>query len=130
MDVIIMDMGADVRGQSSTRGYENKVELLSFSHGDGVDRSRDIRDNTVMTISKYLDTASPVLHRAAMEGKIFPRVDILIGRNDPERVSVLLRYTLKNVLISNIAVSGGGGDMPVETLTLSYNSINWDYSLG
>jgi len=45
-------------------------------------------------------------------------------------VSVLLRYILKNVLISSASVSGGGGDMPVETLTLSYNSISWDYSIG
>ena len=33
MDVIILDMGDEIKGESSVRGYENKMELLSFSHG-------------------------------------------------------------------------------------------------
>ena len=130
MDVIIMDMGDDIKGESSTPGYKNKIELLSFSHGDATERAFDRRDNKDMTVTKYLDTVSPPLHRALLEAKVFPRVDILIGRNDGGRVSVLLRYILKNVLISSVSVSGGGGDMPVETVTLSYNSISWDYSIG
>lgn len=32
MDVIILDMGDEIKGESSVRGYENKIELLSFSH--------------------------------------------------------------------------------------------------
>ena len=129
MDVIIMDLGDDITGESSTPGYKNKIELLSFSHGDPTDRMSG-RSDKDMTVSKYLDTVSPVLHRAAMEAKVFPRVDILIGRNDAGRVSVLLKYIMKNVHISSVSVSGGGGDMPVETLTLNYNSITWDYSIG
>lgn len=128
MDVIIMDMGDDIKGESSTPGFQNKIALLSFSHGDAMDRTPGRCD--YMTVSKYLDTVSPVLHRASMEAKVFPRVDIVIGRNDAGRVSVLLRYAMKNVLISSVSVSGGGGDMPVETLTLNYNSISWDYSVG
>jgi type VI secretion system secreted protein Hcp len=130
MDVIIMDMGHDIKGETSTPGFENKIELLSFSHGDATDRTSGRRDYKDMTVSKYLDTVSPVLHRGSLEGKVFPRVDIIVGRNDPGRVSVLLRYTMKDVLISSVSVSGGAGDLPVETLTLNYNSITWDYSLG
>ena len=134
MDVIIMDMGNDIKGESSAPGYEKKIELLSFSHDYVSDptssRGRDPRDAKNMTVSKYLDTVSPVLHRAAMEGKVFPQVNIIIGRNDAGRVTVLLRYILKNVLISSLSIGGGGGDKPVETVTLSYDSISWDYSFG
>jgi type VI secretion system secreted protein Hcp len=83
-----------------------------------------------MTVTKYLDTVTPLMHRASMEAKVFPRVDIIIGRNDAGRVSVLLRYILKNVLISSVSVDGRPGDKPVETVTLNYNSISWDYSVG
>ena len=127
MDVIIMDMGNDVKGESSAPGFEKKIELLSFSHGDAMDRRRESRD---MTVSKYLDTVTPVLHRAAMEAKVFPRVDIIVGRNDAGRVSVLLRYILKNVVISAVSVEGGSGDKPVETVKLNYESISWDFSVG
>ena len=127
MDVIIMDMGDDIKGESSSPGFEKKIELLSFSHGDPTSGRRDFKD---MTVSKYLDTVTPVLHRAAMEAKVFPRVDIIIGRNDAGRVSALLRYILKNVVISSVSVEGGSGDVPVETVRLNYNSISWDYSVG
>jgi type VI secretion system secreted protein Hcp len=39
-----------------------------------------------------------------------------------------MRYTLKNVIISSISIGGGGGDRPVETLTLNYTKINWTYA--
>jgi type VI secretion system secreted protein Hcp len=55
-------------------------------------------------------------------------VDIIIGRNDSGAIIELMRYTMKNALISSISVGGGGGDKPVETLTLNYNHITWKYT--
>jgi type VI secretion system secreted protein Hcp len=39
----------------------------------------------------------------------------------------LMKYTLKNVVLSSISVGGGGGDKPVETVTMNYNHITWDF---
>src|SRR5262245_43965985 len=135
MDVIIMDMGNDIKGESSVPGYESKIELLSFGHGVAKQITGDIstserssgKSNQGMTVTNYLDAVTPLLHQRAIEGRPFPRVDILIGRNDAGGVSVLMRYTMKDVLITDVSVSGGGGDKPVETLTLNYNSITWDF---
>jgi type VI secretion system secreted protein Hcp len=55
-------------------------------------------------------------------------VDIIIGRNDSGKVIELMRYTMKNVLVSSISIGGGGGDKPVETLTLNYNDIAWKFT--
>jgi len=38
-----------------------------------------------------------------------------------------MRYTMSDVLISSISVGGGGGDKPVETVTLNYNQITWRF---
>lgn len=122
MNVIIMDLGDDVKGESSAPGWEKKIDVLSYTLGDAI--GRDSRD---MIVSKYVDTATPQLHRAALEGKVFPQVDVILGRNDEGRVAVMLRYIMKNVLISSIRVDGGGGDKPIEKLTLNYNTISWDY---
>jgi type VI secretion system secreted protein Hcp len=35
---------------------------------------------------------------------------------------------MKNVLISSISVGGGGGDKPVETVTLNYNDLAWKFT--
>jgi type VI secretion system secreted protein Hcp len=137
MDVIILDMGDKPEGESSLKGFEKKMELLSFSHGVAMQITGDLSNtertsgkpnHQDLTITKYLDAASPVLNQSCCQGKGFPKVDIVIGRNDSGAVIELMRYTLKNVLISSISVGGGGGDKPVETVTLNYNDIAWTYT--
>src|SRR3982751_3589858 len=107
MDVIIMDMGKEMKGESSLHGFEGKLELLSFSHsvamqitGDFSNSERTFRkpNHQDMTVTKYLDAASPVLNQSCCEGKAFPKVDLIIGRNDDGKVIELMRYTMKNVL--------------------------------
>jgi type VI secretion system secreted protein Hcp len=138
MDVIILDMGPDVKGEATMRGFEDKIELHSFSHGVAMQITGDISDpqrtsgrpnHQDMTVTKYLDKSSPFLNKSCCQGQTFPQVEIIIGRNDSGSVNELVRYTMKNVLISSISVGGGAGDKPVETLTLNYNQISWSYRL-
>lgn len=137
MDVIILDMGSSITGESSLTNYTGKMELLSFSHGVAMQITGDISNtertsgkpnHQDMTVTKYLDAASPVLSQNCCQGTGFPQVDIIIGRNDSGKVIELMRYTMKNVLISSISVGGGGGDKPVETVTLNYNDIAWKFT--
>lgn len=137
MDVLIMDMGSEVQGESSVKGYEKKIELLSFSHGVAMQITGDVSNtqrtsgkpnHQDMTVTKYLDAASPVLNQACCEGKIFRQVDLVIGRNADGKVIELMRYMMKNVLISSMSIGGGGGDKPVETVTLNYNAIEWRFT--
>jgi type VI secretion system secreted protein Hcp len=137
VDVIILDMGPNVLGESNVSGFKDKIELLSFSHGVAMQITGDISNSERtsgkpthqdMTVTKYLDRASPVLNQSCCEGKTFPQVEIIIGRNDSGKVVELMRYTLKNVVISSVSIGGGGGDRPVETLTLNYGEITWNFS--
>jgi type VI secretion system secreted protein Hcp len=137
MDVLILDMGSDGPGESSLKGYEKKMALLSFSHGVAMQITGDLSNaertsgkphHQDMTVTKYLDATSPVLNQACCAGKSFPQVDIVVGRNDDGKVIELMRYTMKNVLISSISVGGGGGDKPVETVSLNYNAMTWKYT--
>jgi type VI secretion system secreted protein Hcp len=130
-------MGADPKGESMLTGFKDKIELLSFSHGVAMQITGDISNSERtsgkpnhqdLTVTKYLDAASPVLCQSCCEGKAYPKVDIIIGRNDSGAVVELMRYTIKNALISSISIGGGGGDKPVETLTLNYNQITWNFT--
>jgi type VI secretion system secreted protein Hcp len=137
MDVIILDMGPDLKGEATQRGFEGKIELLSFSHGVAMQITGDISNpertsgkpnHQDLTVTKYLDRASPVLNQSCCEGRVFPQVAVIIGRDNHGQVVELMRYTMKNVLISSISIGGGGGDKPVETVTLNYNQISWEFS--
>jgi type VI secretion system secreted protein Hcp len=35
-------------------------------------------------------------------------------------------YTLSNVVISHLSVSGGSGGKPVETMSLNFTKIKWE----
>jgi type VI secretion system secreted protein Hcp len=137
MNVILLDLGGEVRGESSVPGHENKIELLSFSHGvamqitgdlSGPERTSGRPLHQDMAVTKYLDASTPILNIGCCEGKVFPQVNIIFGSNDGGKVTELLRYTLGDVVISAVSVGGGGPDRPVEALTLNYNKITWKFS--
>jgi type VI secretion system secreted protein Hcp len=35
---------------------------------------------------------------------------------------------MKDVVISNVSISGGGGDMPVESYSLAYGDVTYTYT--
>jgi type VI secretion system secreted protein Hcp len=103
-------------GSSTLEKYAGQIELLSFSHGVAMQITGDI-SNTERTsgkpnhqdfiITKYLDQASPKLNEACFTGDVFKTAEVVAARNDKGAVSPLIKYTLKNVVLSSISVGGG-----------------------
>ncbi|HEX5604397.1 MAG TPA: type VI secretion system tube protein Hcp [Pyrinomonadaceae bacterium] len=136
MDVLLMKMDPAIPGTSTMKGSETQIELLSFSHGVAMQITGDVSNtertsgkpnHQDFTITKYLDQASPKLNEACCKGDNFKSVELVVGRNDKGAVIPLIKYTLKNVVLSSISIGGGGGDKPVETVTMNYNHITWDF---
>lgn len=136
MDVIVMDI-PNVDGESQLKGFEKKIELLSFSHGVAMQVTGDV-SNTERTSgrpnhqdftgTKYMDKASPKLNQLLCKGAILGTVKITVGRNDKGAILALMLYELENAVLSSLSVGGGSGDKPVETLTINYSKITWTYN--
>ena len=136
MDVLLMKMDPAIDGTSTMDKFSKQIELLSFSHGVAMQITGDISNtertsgkpnHQDFTITKYLDQSSPKLNEACCKGDNFASVEVVVGRNDKGAVIPLIKYTLKNVVISSVSIGGGGGDKPVETVTMNYNHITWDF---
>ena len=136
MDVLLMKLDPDVPGTSTMDKFAGQIELLSFSHGVAMQITGDISNtertsgkpnHQDFTITKYLDKSSPLLNESCCKGDNFKSVQVTVGRNDKGAVIPLIVYTLKNVVLSSVSIGGGGGDKPVETVTLNYNHITWDF---
>ena len=136
MDVLLMKMDPAIPGTSTMKDAEQQIELLSFSHGVAMQITGDVSNtertsgkpnHQDFTITKYLDQASPKLNEACCKGDNFTSVEVVVARNDKGAVLPLIKYTLKNVVLSSVSIGGGGGDKPVETVTLNYNHITWDF---
>jgi len=136
MDVLLMKMDPAIPGTSTMDSYKEQIELLSFSHGVAMQITGDVSNtertsgkpnHQDFTITKYLDKSSPKLNEACCKGDNFTSIEVVVGRNDKGAVIPLIKYTLKNVVLSSVSIGGGGGDKPVETVTLNYNHITWDF---
>jgi type VI secretion system secreted protein Hcp len=136
MDALLIDI-PDVPGQSLIKGFEDKIELLSFSHGvamqvvgnpSNTDRTSGRPNHQDMTITKYVDLATCPLLGACNAATNLKTVTLTVGRNDAGTVLPYLVYTMENTIISSVSHSGGSGDRIVETLTLNYTKIKWDYT--
>ena len=119
-----MDMGDDVRGESKVEGYGGKIELLSFSHGVAMQITGDLSDtdrtsnrpiHQDLSVTKYLDSTSPVLFQNCCEGKIFKQVDIIIGRNEGGKVTELMSTREERIIPRS--QSAAGAAKGVEGLT-------------
>ncbi|GGC13465.1 Hcp family type VI secretion system effector [Pseudoduganella buxea] len=138
MDAIILDLGDAIKGDSSLEGFVDKIELMSYSHNVAMQVTNDVSNKErtsgrphigEFTVTKFLDGATPTLNAYCCAGKAIPTAKISVGRNagdDSGAQLTLIVYTLSNVIISNVSVSGGSGGKPVETLSLNFTKIMWE----
>jgi type VI secretion system secreted protein Hcp len=138
MDVLILDCGDTIKGESILTDYTAKIEALSYSHGvaqqitgdqSNAKRTSGKPNHQDFTITKYLDLASPDLINACNTATVLPTVKLTIGQNEAGKVNPYMVYTLTNALVSSVSAGGGGGGKPQETVTFNYTAIAWDYKV-
>jgi len=126
-----------IPGQTMQTGFAKQIECLSYSHGVSIQVTGDTTNSERTSgrpihqdfhVTKYLDKATPLINQKCCEATALPSVIITIGRNDAGAVIPLIIYTLEDVILSSVSVGGGGGDKPVESVSLNYSSIKWDYT--
>ena len=137
MDAIFIDI-KDIPGDSDIKGFEKKIEVLSFSHGVAAQVTGDVSNtnrtsgkphHSDFSFTKYTDGASPLINQKCCEGANLGTVTVTVGRNDKGVVLPFLVFIMDNVVISNVSIGGGaGGDKPVESLSLNYSRIQWKYT--
>jgi len=129
-----------ITGQSEITGHEAQLEVLSFSHGASIpamghvsnkDRTAGHANFQDLAITRYSDSATPQLMQALSGGTVLHGDTVLtIARSDKDTSLPLFVITLTDVIVSSLSYGGsGGGDVPVETITLNYTKIKMEYSV-
>lgn len=67
-----------------------------------------------------------MLNEYCCSGKVIPTALLTLCRNDNGSMLPFIVYTLSNVIISHLSVSGGSGGKPVETMSLNFTKIKWE----
>ncbi len=140
MDAILLKLPDDseIKGDSTIEGYEDAIELLSYSHGVSamltMDQSQQNRTSgrpsvQEFNITKYVDGTSPKLNQACCSGTDLGTVEVTVGRNDEGQILPLIQYRLYQTVVSSVSVGGGGGGKPTESVSLNFTKIDWIYTL-
>ena len=135
MDTLILDI-PKINGESLLDGYKDKIEILSFSHGIAMQITGDVSNtertsgkpnHQDFTFTKYMDASTPHLNDACNKATGLGTVKFYILRNDGTDMLILMEYEMSNAIISSVSIGGGGGDKPVETLTINYSALKQTY---
>jgi type VI secretion system secreted protein Hcp len=142
-DNIILNIAGTTKipGQSQQTNFTTQIECLSYSHGVSMQVTGDTTNSERTSgrpnhqdfhLTKYVDKSTPLLNQNCCMGSNLGQVTITISRNDTTSTGAplaILVYTLQNTVISSVSVGGGGGDKPVESLSLNYSAIQWQYTV-
>jgi type VI secretion system secreted protein Hcp len=144
---------AGVDGESSAKGHEHEIEVISWSLGaqpaTAASTSASAAANSVtaqatsgsamadptpaaatgkrqhnpISFTKRVDKSSPMLKKASADHEVFPSVTLYLP-NEGGAGLAYLSYELKDVVVSSYQTSAGqGGDGPTETITFVYGTL-------
>jgi len=128
----------DIKGESADSNHAGEIQVLSWSHsfnqptsptrssaGGGTVEQANHSD---FSFTKYIDSASDDLLKMCWSGKQIATAKFTGYRADGDNKPVqYLMIDFTNVIISNYSISGGAGDLPTETVTMSYGKVTYTY---
>lgn len=129
----------EIKGEATTTGKVEQIEIFSWSHsfnqptkptrstsGGGTVEKANHSD---FTFTKYLDAATDDLLKHCWSGKQIGKATFSAYRSDGETDAAILylEAIMEKVVISNVSFGGGSGDLPQETVSLAYGSVQYKY---
>jgi type VI secretion system secreted protein Hcp len=128
-----------IEGEVTASSHTNEVQVLSWSHsfnqptsptrssaGSGTVEQANHSD---FSFSKYTDSSTDDLLKMCWTGKQIGKATFCAYRANGDNTPVkYLEIAMSNVVVSNLSVGGGTGDIPVETINLSYGKVQYSYN--
>lgn len=132
--------GPAIKGESTDQNHKDWIEVLSWSHGFSQPTS-PIRSSagggTVeranhqdFGFSKYMDTSTDDIVKQCWAGKHIEKATLECFRSDgadDDNPALYFQIEMESVVVANYSVGGGDGDIPIESVTLSYGKVTYLY---
>lgn len=126
----------DVKGESQDDKHKDEIDVLAWSwgmtqsattHMGGGGGAGKVSVNDI-SITKYIDKASPNLILACCSGKHFKQA-LLTVRKAGEKPLEYLKITMKEVIVSSVSTGGSGGeDRLTENITFDFGEFKTEYT--
>jgi type VI secretion system secreted protein Hcp len=126
----------DIKGESRDDKHKGEIDVLAWSwgmnqtgsgHVGGGAGTGKVQVND-LSLTKYIDMATPDLMLACCNGKHYPEAKLTVrkaGENPLEYIVV----TMQDVIITGVQTGGSGGeDKLTENVTLNFAKVKVDYT--
>jgi type VI secretion system secreted protein Hcp len=129
--------GPDLKGEAKAEGYAEQIDVLAWSWGasqtgtmhvatGGGAGKANVQD---MTITKWVDKASPNLAQAVISGKQFNKATLTCRKAGGDKPVNYLKLDLEKVIISSLTTGGTGGeDRFTENVALNFATYKMTYT--
>jgi type VI secretion system secreted protein Hcp len=128
-----------IKGDATADKHKDEIEIFSFSFGvaqpsggphtssGGHAGGRVIPSD--FSFTHKVDTASPILYLGCCSGEVFKEAKLTMRRASKDQ-KVFMTYTFTNVIVSSVSPSGstGGDDIPMEGVSLRFDSLTLEYT--
>lgn len=134
VDFLLKINGVD--GESKIKGHENEIDVLAWSWGmsqsgtmhvggGGGAGKVEVQD---LSLTKYVDKATPTLIKMCCNGKHFKEV-LLTARKAGEQALEYFKIKMSDVLVTSVNTGGSGGeDRLTENVSLNFAKVEVDYT--
>ena len=134
VDIILKIEGVD--GESVIQDHEDEIDVLAWSWGMSQSGSMhvgggggagkvNIQD---VSLTKYVDKASPNLMRACCDGEHLPEATLTIRKAGKDALDYL-KIKMSPVLVTSLDTGGSGGeDRLTENVTLNFAKVEVGYT--
>ena len=115
-----------VEGESQDEVNRNAIDILAWSWGSYNNSGKVcIQD---VSLTKYIDKASPTLLMDMALGKIYSSATLTVRRpGDNPSKYLVLEFT--NLILSSLSTGGSGGeDRLTENISLNFEKVEYSYT--
>ena len=126
----------DIKGESQDDKHKDTIDVLAWSWGMSQSGTTHMGSGggagkvavQDLSVTKYVDAASPNLALACCNGKHFKDA-LLTVRKAGEKPVEYLKITMKEVIISSYSTGGSGGeDRITENVALNFGEFKVEYT--
>lgn len=122
------------KGSSTTKNFENQIEITSFSWGAGVavsnasggDRTSSEPNVSEITITKQVDKSTENLMKSMLRGESAGKARISFVAASKGTSVAYITLDIEEVIVSSVSMSSGG-DFPVESVSLNFTQFDWSF---